>query len=265
MPRKLLLAAITATFPAIAAACGPDTDCMIGDRSYRLQMPQGVAAPGAIIFAHGYKGSAAGTMRNRGLRALAEELDVALVAVKSYAEDWRIPGVPAAPGTDGQVEFDYFDALLDDLAAKGIDTDKLLVSGFSAGGMMVWQLACHRPDSFAGFAPISGTFWEPVPHDCDMDAVNLFHTHGMKDEIVPLEGRPIGSTRQASVPVALEMLRETGRYHRAGRFRAGGLDCRRDESPGGRVLEYCTHDGGHSLRTDYVRRAWIRLRELGAV
>jgi len=250
----------------LALACGVETECSLGDRTYRIQMPEGVERPGAIIFAHGYKGSARGTMRNRNLRALADELGVALVAVKSFGDDWRIPGVPSMPSTDGREERDYFRDVLVALAeTHGIDTDRLLMTGFSAGGMVTWQLACDMGGAFAGFAPISGTFWAPVPAACDSPPVHMFHTHGTSDRIVPLAGRPIGSTHQGDVGRALDMLEQLGGYEDAGNFAAGGLACRRSLNRDGMVMEFCTHPGGHSMRVDYVRRAWMRLKALGAV
>jgi len=260
-----LAVAISLILSDMAAACGPNSDCNLGTRTYRLDMPVTSNAPGAIIFAHGYRGSASRTMRNRGLRALARDLGVALVAVKSYALDWRIPGGPADPGTDGSIELAYFDALIRDLALKGIDTDRLLVAGFSAGGMMVWELACHRPDRFAGFAPIAGTFWAPVPRACSGQAVNMFHTHGLSDRIVPLEGRTIGASRQGAVPDALDLLRKEGAYGPSRRFAARGLACTGQGTSNGHVLEFCTHPGGHAFKTEYLRRAWNRLTEIGAL
>ncbi len=260
-----ILALIVAAFAPSAAACGIETDCQLGDRTYRVQLPEGVERPGAIVFAHGYRGSANGTMRNKNLRALADRLGVALVGVKSYAEDWRIPGVPSAPATDGQVELDYFDALVPTLAERhGIDTDRMLFTGFSAGGMMVWQLACERGDMFAGFAPIAGTFWAPVPDACPSGPVHMLHTHGTTDTIVPLQGRAIATTRQGSVPAALEMMRNFG-YEGAERFEAEGLACERAEHDVGKVMEFCTHGGGHSMKVGYIERAWKRLVELGAL
>ena len=63
--------------------------------------------------------------------------------------------------------------------------------------MMVWHLACYRGASFAGFAPMSGTFWEPVPETCPTGPVNLIHYHGTKDPVVPLTGRQIDPGRDA--------------------------------------------------------------------
>ncbi len=263
---RVFAALMLGFLPGAGLACGGETDCMIGERSYRVLLPEGIDAPGAIVFAHGYRGSAAATMRNRNLRALADRLGVALVAVKSYREDWRIPGVPAMPSTDGQEELAYFEALMADLAQRhGIDTGRLLMTGFSAGGMMTWQLACDRPEMFAGFAPIAGTFWAPVPQTCDGPSVHLFHTHGTSDRIVPLTGRPIASTHQGSVPDALAMLRTLGKYEEAGAFDEDGLSCERHINPDGKVLEFCAHPGGHSMKVGYIERVWKRLEALGAL
>lgn len=159
-----------------AHACSADTDCVLGQRTYRIHLPaaRDTAKPmGAIVYMHGYRGTAAGTMRNAALRKLADKLGVALVAPKSSRADWNLPNSPS--GGDGSAVA-FFDAFIPVLAARhGIDTRRLMATGFSAGGMMVWNLACYRPDLFAGFAPIAGTFWAPVPPRCPQAAPHLVH------------------------------------------------------------------------------------------
>ena len=150
-----LLAAILLTFATgltggAAQACGPDTDCMIGERTYRIVMPD--AAPrGALIYAHGYRGSARGVMKNKGLRRVAAAHGLALVAPKSAEDDWRIPGTPSEPTTDGARELAYHDALRARLTeVHGIPADTLVMTGFSAGGMLTWVLACERGSHYRG-------------------------------------------------------------------------------------------------------------------
>ncbi|MEO1551519.1 MAG: polyhydroxybutyrate depolymerase [Pseudomonadota bacterium] len=272
MPR-LTFAAVLSTFFALiplsglpAFACGPDSDCMLGDRPYRIQMPQGVSNPGAIIFAHGYRGSHLGTMRNKNLRAVADRLGVAFVAVKSYAEDWRIPGTPSDMGTDGAVELLYFDQLVADLGSRhGIDTSRLMLTGFSAGGMLVWQMACDRGDSFAAFVPIAGTFWGEIPQTCATAPANLIHIHGTGDRIVPLEGRPIGQTHQGSVTGALALARRLGGFTTPQPVPAPDLDCTAETAADGALLEVCLHPGGHSVKSAWIERAWQRFEQTGAL
>ena len=160
---RILIGLALAWVAPVAFACGPDTDCPLGDRHYRIAMPEGhdgVTPVGAIVFAHGYRGSARGVMRNTGLRRMVSDMGLALIAVKSGDEDWVIPNAPRHPDTDGAVEFDYFEAVMGDASLRfALDRTRVMMTGFSAGGMMVWNLACARPDLFAGFAPIAGTFW----------------------------------------------------------------------------------------------------------
>ena len=130
---------------------------------------------------------------------------------------------------------------------------------------MVWNLACYRADVFAAFVPIAGTFWRPVPESCPGGPVNLVHVHGLADRIVPLAGRPIGRTHQGDVPTALNRARIAGGFGAAQTVDMGALLCQRRTNPKGKLLAFCTHKGGHSLKTDYLRVAWALLREVGAV
>lgn len=269
MRRTVLTLAGSLALATPAAACGPDTDCQLGDRTYRIQMPGNAdGSVGALIFSHGYRGSAKGTMRNKGLRALANEMGMALVATKSASQDWLIPGVPENPAEDGSKEFEYYDAVIEDLKMRfGIDTDKLIASGFSAGGMMVWNLACHRGDAFAAFIPIAGTFWQPVPEACPSFPVNLVHIHGTSDKIVPIEGRKIAQTRQGSVTEALALLKAEGGFGNPSvKLEVDGdLGCKQWPDGNGKYLAFCTHPGGHSIKMDYLRMAISMLKSAGAL
>ena len=54
---RIIFAFMLALLPSGAFACGPDTDCQVGDRIYRIAMPDGVQNPGALVFSHGYRGA----------------------------------------------------------------------------------------------------------------------------------------------------------------------------------------------------------------
>jgi len=64
-------------------ACGPDTDCVIGnDRHYRIRMPEGhdgKTKVGAVFFMHGYRGTAKGTMKNKSLAKAVSDLGLASI------------------------------------------------------------------------------------------------------------------------------------------------------------------------------------------
>lgn len=266
---SVLAALLVWSVPVLA--CGANSDCVLeSGRTYRIALPEAADGPvGTILHAHGYKGSAAGAMGNTGLRALARRLGVAFIAADSDGDDWSLPHSPtvmrsgAAADLDGELA--YFAAVLGDAARRfGIDRDRVMATGFSAGGMMVWTLACHRADLAAGFAPVSGTFWAPVPETCPAAPAHLIHTHGTADPVVPLEGRRIGPTKQGAVADALAMYRRDGDFRPAGRFETDGLACERWRNPSAQLLELCLHDGGHGIDPTHLERAWRTLERAGA-
>ena len=246
-----------------ASACGPDSDCRIGERTYRLRMPvghDGKTLVGAIVFAHGYRGSAEGVMGNRHLARMASELGIAVIAAQAHGDDWAIPGSPAHSSKEGVDEMSYFDQLVRDATQRfPIDRDRLLAAGFSAGGMMIWNLACHQGQLFAGFASIAGTFWRPEPQTCTTPAASIVHVHGTSDGMVPLQGRPVAGSHQGDVLATVAMYVRYGGFGAAMTRDAGNLRCEARQNASKRVIELCLFDGGHSFRVFFLRYAWQRL------
>jgi polyhydroxybutyrate depolymerase len=260
--RPLLVLAFLLAAP-MASACGVETDCMVGTRSYRLMLPAGHddrTPTGALFFLHGYRGTSDGVMANAALRAAADRLGVAFVALQAMGDEWNAPNAPAQDRPANADEAAYLDAVVEDLGGRiALDRDRMLVAGFSSGAMMVWSLACARGDAFAGFVPVSGTFWAPVPEACPAAPLNLIHYHGTADEVVPLAGRAIGEARQGDVTAAVDMLTAAGGYGPPVPVAAEELDCTRRVDPGGHLLEICLFEGGHSLRPKFLERAWTLL------
>ena len=257
------------TISAPAHACGPDTNCEIGkDRHYLIKMPDGhdgKTSVGAIFYAHGYKGNARGAMRNTSLVNAASRLGLALISVKSAGPDWHLPHSPQQHAAEELVELEYFDAVIADVKKRfSIDTSKLLMTGFSAGGMMTWTLACERSEKFVGFVPMSGTFWVPQPQSCPSPPANVIHYHGAKDKIVPLKGRRIGPAHQGNIFEVMAMYERTGDYAGLVKNVTDDLSCIRKTNPTAKILELCLYNGGHGFRTDYIVRAWKKLKLLSA-
>jgi len=256
--------------PGLAHACGPDSDCEIGDRSYRVAMPDtydGTDPVGAIVFAPGYGGSARGVMRNMNLRRMVSEMGLALIAAQSGPDHWSIPGAPSNMNSTGAAEMAYFEAVIADVTTRfAIDPDRIMMSGFSAGAMLTWEVACQRPDLFVGFAAVSGTFWQGPPEACAAPA-SVIHIHGTQDRTVPLSGRPIAQTKQGDVMEVLAMYRKAGGFGPIKRVSVDdmGLNCARQNNASGDVLEFCTFVGGHSFRSGFLRYAWERLEAAGKV
>ncbi|KIN75066.1 putative polyhydroxybutyrate depolymerase [Sulfitobacter noctilucae] len=262
--RFLLALFLLAASPVVA--CGPDTDCPVGDRIYRIVMPDGhdgtTPAP-ALIWSHGYRGSAAGVMRNGSLRKMLSDAGFALIAAQGVNGSWNLPYGPRTFDSDGSAEFAYFDAVIADATARhAIDPDRIIAAGFSAGGMMVWNLACSHPGKFAGFIPVSGTFWLRPPDICKTPVSSIVHIHGDADTTVPLKGRAIGRTRQGEVDQALAMYAAFGEFGPPTTETTGPLTCDVQTNPQSDVLHFCLFEGGHSFRTEYLGYAIDTLRSV---
>jgi polyhydroxybutyrate depolymerase len=263
--RMITLFFLLFTTPALA--CGTNTDCMLGDRSYRIAMPEGydgVTPVGALIWSHGYRGSAAGVMRNGSLRRMVSDAGLALIGAQGVGGTWELPYGPRTFDSTGAAEFAYFDAVIDDLTANhNINPDRIIASGFSAGGMMVWNLACSHPGKFAGFVPMSGTFWLKPPETCAAPVSSIVHIHGDADKTVPLMGRAIRETKQGKVEEALAMYEKFADHGDATTSTSGTLRCRNRSNTDGEILEFCLFSGGHSFRTEHLRHGINRIKAAG--
>ena len=105
-----------------------------------------------------------------------------------------------------------------------------MITGYSIGGSIASYLACWEPELGAAFAPVAGGFWRPHPEDC-AGPVKLLHTHGWRDQTVPLEGRPIRDTgiKQGDIYQTLALWREENgcAKYRADKFITDGPFWRR--------------------------------------
>lgn len=249
-------------------ACGPNTDCPVaGERLYRIKMPDGhdgTTKVGALVFAHGAGGTAAGVMKNAALLQLASELGVAVIAGQATKRAWSIPGIPKRAHVEGVDENVYFDRVVADAAARfPIDTDRLVMTGFSVGGMMVWNLICHRSEDYAAFVPVAGTFWRPIPKRCTTPAANIVHIHGDEDPMVPLAGRQVYGAHQGDMLEVLDMYAAHAGFGPPVRYEDSDLRCERRASDSGEFLDFCLFQGGHNFRIKDIRWAWNRFVEAG--
>jgi polyhydroxybutyrate depolymerase len=268
--RAVLLASLAICGSAVAQqpakpvdSCPEAGGCQVAGGYYRLVLPrQGVPGRplGAIMFFHGYQGSAEEVVSDAGLGAVASHLGVALIAPAGAGRSWSFPGSPARH----RDEFAFVAAVLDDAIGRfPIDPARIMASGFSQGGSMVWYLACRMPQRFAAFAPIAGAFWTPLPRDCAGPPPNLIHVHGTADAIVPIAGRSLrGGYRQGDLFESFAILAPGGctASWAAAASQPGPPEapsCRLALGCGGAArLELCLHAGGHVADPAWVERAW---------
>lgn len=252
--------------PTVAASCGGAGEpCKVplGDY-YVAEKPRAegdTAKRPAVIFFHGAGGSGKEVQGEDSLlRAFVDAGYVAIGPVglvrpnNSFGTGWSFH--PLFPQQRDEREFAH--QVLDDATTRfGIDRDKVLMSGFSIGGSLVWYMACKEPKLASAYAPIAGGFWRPLPETC-AGPIDLLHTHGWRDQTVPLEGRPIGGglIYQGDIFDGLKTWREVdgcGKL-RADTFDTSGPFWTRtwNTCSSGREMVLALHTGSH----DETPKAW---------
>ena len=207
-----VLATVAFTSTASAQDCGEaQTPCQTEAGSYHILLPDTDVPRGAVLFLHGGGGRGAGLL-NTNIARQSLERGFVFVAPNGEHPDARFPNNWAVRAKNFGHEKDdiaFLNDVMDEVSSKhGVARDKMLLSGFSRGGSMVWDVACFAPASARAYAPAAGAFWDDLPEACE-GPVDLFHTHGWDDRTVPLEGRPLfgASVFQGDVWESLRILR----------------------------------------------------------
>jgi len=224
--------------------------------TYRALAPphwDGKSAMPLLLYLHGYGQTSDEIANDKDLVAAVAEFGALFVIPDRPGHAWAHRGAPA----EGRDDFGFLRAVIADAKAKfPIDAQKVYAAGFSIGGSMVWDLACHAAQGFAAFLPVSGAFWLPYPERCETGPVNLRHVHGVMDTTVPMGGRTIfGRYTQGDVGKGWDILRATDRCgsEEDRKTREELLSCQTWSScASGHQLQLCIHDDGHEIQP-----AWL--------
>jgi polyhydroxybutyrate depolymerase len=210
--RAVALALMVLAWPAHADECGGrDDPCEIEGGGYHIVLPEGGATAGTVMHLHGAGASGNGALRG-GLAREALKRGYAFIAPNGehpegrFKKNWSVKATGSSFKRD---DIEFLRAVQADAEARhGAPRDHVLLSGFSRGASMVWDIACQAPDMATGFAPAAGAFWDTLPEDCERP-VDLHHTHGWTDRTVPLEGRSLrgGQVVQGDAWASLFILR----------------------------------------------------------
>ena len=90
------------------------------------------------------------------------------------------------PDAQGIIESrQAIEALIDQELAKGIEPDRLIVAGFSQGGVMAIELISHLQDKLGGAIALSCYLGRPDAVPAATRPLPVFLAHGTEDDIVP--------------------------------------------------------------------------------
>ncbi|WP_246020179.1 alpha/beta hydrolase family esterase [Aliigemmobacter aestuarii] len=246
------------------ADCGQDTDaCKAPGGTYHIVLPEDVKKPPpAILLLHGYGGEGLGIIRNAPMVGQMTGRGFAVIAPDGQPREngkgrtWGFhPDRPSA-----RDEIAFLMAVADDAASRfGLDRGQMLLAGFSIGGSMTSYVACARPQAFAAYAPVAGSFWRPHPEAC-AGPVQLLYSHGKADRTVPIEGREVmPGFVQGNVFEAMDIWRATNvcQSDKPDASRTLGIYTIEDWTrcaPGG-SLSFALHGGGHSIPKGWAQMA----------
>jgi polyhydroxybutyrate depolymerase len=256
MKRGLAALALMAFANGAQADCGPaQGPCELPDGEYHVALPKAPVKAPVLVFLHGAGGSGETAMRNTGLVSRFIDKGYAVITPTGSRKFRNSSGYVWSffPGRRSRDEAGFLKRVVADAEQKfGVDSQMVLLSGFSAGAFMVSYLACEAPQTFKAYAPIAGGFWRPHPEAC-AGPVKLFQTHGWRDSTVPLEGRKLGGGQfqQGDIFAGLEIWRLANGCddHKPQRFSETGQFWRRTwtacapES----ALEMALYPGGHGV------------------
>jgi len=211
MTRQLLALAALLFGPTVAVACGgADDACETALGSYHIVRPAEDGPAPAFLYFHGY-GATGATVLSRAFADALVAKGYAVIAPNALRRSPDGPTVwgfrPERPGPRDEYAFTR-EVLAAAAAQHGIDASRVVLSGYSIGGSLVWYLACRDPSLASAYAPYAGGFWRPHPVEC-AGPVKLLHTHGWRDQTVPLEGRPLrgGAIVQGDIFEGLQVWR----------------------------------------------------------
>ncbi len=257
-------------------ACGTAENlCTTPLGKYAVKLPpkaDGKLVP-ALLYFHGAGGSGPRAMKNKGMIKAFTDRGYAVIAPSGLKRpNTRFgPGWSFLPFRAKQRDELAFAKEILAHAAKthNIDRNRIMMSGFSIGGSLVWYLACQDPNVAKAYTPVASAFWRPHPvtEDCK-GPVKMLHTHGWRDGTVPLEGRPLGGGRifQGDVFEGLRIMREVNGCSqlRADKFNTKGKFWRRQwtKCTEDSALEFALHTGGHGVPSGWATMAIDWFEEL---
>jgi len=167
----------------------------VGDseRDFLLYVPEAHADAGplpVVVVLHGFTDNARGIRDDSDFNRLADEHGF----IAMYPQGLGIPprwnnGLSFFQRRDDPRDVDFLRALVPHLAEIAcVDTDRVYITGFSAGGGMAHRAACELSDVYAAAGTVAGAFSE-ILNGCQPERpVPMIAIHGTDDNVVPYEG-----------------------------------------------------------------------------
>jgi predicted peptidase len=179
-----------------------------GDRRYTIAFPDGYTdeRPRPLVIGLHWGGPVTpyvGKWYLLGLLAPAlGELGAILAAPDCTAEHWAVP-------SSEQVVIDLLDHLQ---RTYKIDSRRVLLAGYSMGGIGAWLLAARHQERFSGVLIVSA---KPPADVVDVDwEIPLYVIHSRRDELFPLRDTQttVNKLHEKGVPIEIDVVDNTTHF-----------------------------------------------------
>lgn len=241
---------------------GWDKTCAVQGGEYRALVPEGDGPFPAMVYLYGSGGQSVEIANHPLFHASVTDRGYALIVPAAlgmeYGKDrfdtgWALRNEPG--GRRDEVTF--IQRVIADAARRfNIDRARTVLVGQSRGAFLIWEIACHAPDTAAAYAVHAGGYLGPLPQRC-VGPVRFLHSHGLSDPVVPLAGPPVVSGGVAMAPIrdSLDLLASTAHCKApaagAAEPMSGMARQRWTGCAAGGSLDLLLHEGGHTMPPEW--------------
>ena len=184
-----------------------EDECLsLDERESVVYKPQGQSYQGIALFLHGKPGNMQKVMRIFDAKAIADKYNLLALAPEGLNSVWAWESINKA-GEDENIDLDYINKLIAKVRADNqINSDKLYVLGYSAGGFMAYKMACQMPEKITSIVSLAGQYRGDLDACTSSTGVNIHHFHNPEDKEVPYAGR--ANEKILSVEKSIELWRQ---------------------------------------------------------
>jgi len=161
------------------------------ERAYLLHIPPGLDSlqPVPVVFVfHGLSMGAQFMDSVTGFNDISDTNGFLVVYPSSFGIMWNFGNCCGGIYTDNQKDdIDFVRQILIDLGTfASVNPSRIYSTGFSAGAIFTYRLACEMSDTFAAIAPVSGAL---LDFTCQpQQPVSVLHEHGLMDTEIDYAG-----------------------------------------------------------------------------
>jgi polyhydroxybutyrate depolymerase len=178
----------------LGAEINSQTSCLeLSSRQSIIYKNDDTEKDGVALFLHGAPGQASKVMDIFDAKMIANKHNLVAISPEGIESTWGWLSVNSK-STDANADVDYLSELLTKIKSEhNINSDKVYVFGYSAGGFMAYKLACEIPEQITAIVSLAGQLRGTLASCENSTPLAVHHFHSPTDEAVPYKGRDIGS------------------------------------------------------------------------